>query len=83
MEIQLLGCPWDCGISVADMKEESSFIEAAYAVFMNNIEMDGNGKVLNYKYAEKRAAQYIRRYYEPGYIVEPPFEVWETELHEI
>lgn len=68
---------------IADMKEESSFIETAYAVFMNNIEMDENGRVLNYKYAEKRAAQYIRRYYEANYAVEPPFETWETELHDI
>ncbi len=68
---------------VADMKEESSFIEAAYAIFMNNLELDEKGTVLNYKYAEKRAAQYIRRYYEPEYVVEPPFEYWETELHEI
>ena len=39
-----MGYPLLNGIDyVADMKEESSFIEAAYAVFMNNIEMDGNG----------------------------------------
>lgn len=68
---------------IADMKEESSFIETAYEVFINNIEMDENGRVLNYKYAEKRAAQYIRRWYEPDYTVEPPFETWETELHDI
>lgn len=39
--------------SVADMKEKSSFIEAAYAVFMNNLEIDGKGTVLNYKYTKK------------------------------
>lgn len=39
-----VGYPLLNGIDyVADMKEESSFVEAAYAVFMNNIEMDGNG----------------------------------------
>lgn len=68
---------------ITDMKEESSFVEAAYAIFINNIEMDDSGKVLNYKYAEKRAAQYIKSYYEASYIVDPPFNDWETELYEI
>lgn len=68
---------------VADMKEESSFIEAAYAVFMNNLELDESGRVLNYKYAEKRAAQYIRQYYDAQYAADPPFEAWETKLYEI
>lgn len=68
---------------IADMKEESSFIESAYAIFINNIEMDENGKVLNYKYAEHRAAQSIRSYFDPTYKVEPPFELWEGELYEI
>ncbi|WP_435830459.1 DUF7677 family protein [Micromonospora echinospora] len=27
-----------------------------------------------------RAAQYVRRYCDPDYVVDPPFEDWETEL---
>ena len=32
------------------MKEESSFVEQAYAVFMNNLELDEDGSIVNYKY---------------------------------
>lgn len=61
-----------------DLKEESSFAEQVFIVFMNNLEYDENG-VTNYKEAEYRAAQYIRSYYDPSYVVEPPFEQSETE----
>lgn len=63
------------------LREESSFAEQAFAIFMNNLELDEYGSVLNYKYCEHRAAQYIRRYFDSDYKVEPPFAVWETELH--
>lgn len=65
------------------MKEESSFVEQAFAVFMNNLELDEDGSVLNYKHCEYRAAQYIRRYFDPDYKVEPPFDPWETELYAV
>jgi hypothetical protein len=38
--------------------------------------------VLNAKYAEKRAAQSILQYV-TGKPVEPPFEDWETSLHDL
>ncbi len=60
------------------IQEESSFAEAAFIVFMNNLEYDETG-VTNYKEAEFRAAQYVRSYCDPSYTVEPPFEPWETE----
>lgn len=60
--------------------EEPSLLEQTYAVFANNIEMDENGTVLNAKYAEKRAAQYIRSYCDADYNVKPEFEAWEVEL---
>lgn len=65
------------------LKEESSFAEQTFAVFMNNIETDTDGSVLNYKYCEKRAAQYVRKYFDSSYMVEPPFELWETELQPV
>jgi hypothetical protein len=65
------------------LKEESSFAEQAFAVFMNNLETDENGNVLNYKYSEKRAAQYIRSYFDSSFTVDPPFESWEVELHPV
>ena len=65
------------------LREESSFAEQAFAIFMNNLELDEEGGVLNYTYCEHRAAQYIRRYFDSDYIVEPPFESWETELYAV
>ena len=62
-------------------KEESSFAEMAFAIFMNNLELDETGRVTNYKYCERRAAQYIKHYFEPEYQVEPAFEAWELELY--
>lgn len=63
---------------LSDLKEESSFAEQAFIVFMNNLEYNETG-VTNYKQAEYRAAQYIRSYYDAAYVVEPPFEQWEME----
>ena len=60
---------------------EPSAIEQAYAIYANVIEIDENGTVINAKYAEKRAAQYIRFYCDNTYKVEPPFEDWEMELY--
>ena len=66
---------------ISEMQEESSFIEQAFVIFMNNLELDSAGNVLNYKYSEKRASQYIRSYFDSDYKVIPPFEEWETELY--
>lgn len=79
-----LGCPLLEGIDYLDgtLKEESSFAEMAFAIFMNNLELDGEGRVVNYKYCERRAAQYIRLYFDPAYEVEPPFAFWELELYD-
>ena len=63
------------------LKEESSFAEMAFAIFMNNLDLNEAGDVTNYRYCERRAAQYVRRYFDPGYVVEPPFEPWELELY--
>lgn len=61
--------------------EEPSALEQAYAIFANVLEVDDEGGVCNAKAAELRAAQYIRRYVDAGYVVEPPFEEWEVALH--
>ena len=61
--------------------DEPSLLEQAYAIFANNIEMDADGMVLNEKYAEKRAAQYIRQYCDNSYVDYEPFEDWEVALH--
>lgn len=61
--------------------EEPSAIEKAFAIFANVIEMDKEGTVLNAKYAEKRATDYIRSYCDSNFEIEPPYEDWETYLY--
>lgn len=61
--------------------EEPSAIEQVFAIYANVIELDENGNVLNAKYAEKRATDYLRSYCDPTFIVEPAYEYWELELH--
>lgn len=80
-----LGYPLLKGIDYTGevLKEESSFAEQTFAIFMNNLEIDENGNVLNYKYCENRAAQYIKDYFDNEYKVEPPFESWEFELYPV
>ena len=63
------------------MLAEPSLMEQAYAIFANVIEFDQQGTPVNAKYAEHRAAQWIRSYCDRGYQVVPPFEAWEVELN--
>ncbi len=64
-----------------ELKDSPSNVEAIFSVYMNNIEMDDDGIVLNNKHAMKRAAQYIRSTYDSDYVVVPEFEDWELELY--
>ena len=61
--------------------EEPSAIEQVFAIYVNVIELDDKGKVLNAKYAECIASDYLRSYCDPNFVVSPPFEDWETALH--
>jgi hypothetical protein len=61
--------------------EEPSAIEKVFAIYANVIELDENGQVLNAKYAEKRASDYLRQYCDPNFTVDPPYEDWEVALH--
>ncbi len=70
------------GIDYSRIFREPSALERVYAIFANNIELDDVGNVLNAKWAEHRAAQYIRQYV-TGLPVEPPFEGWEVELKQL
>jgi hypothetical protein len=76
-----VGLPLLDGIDYSCIFEEPSALEQTYAIFVNVLELDADGTVLNAKHAEKRAAQYIRSYVERGYRVDPPFEGWEVALH--
>lgn len=57
-----------------EFRESPSLLETVYAIFVNNLEIDDNGEVVNAKYAEQRAAQYIKQWCVKGYIADPPFE---------
>jgi hypothetical protein len=61
--------------------EEPSAIEQVFAIYANVIELDENGQVLNAKFAEKRATDYLRQYCDSNFKVEPPYEDWEITLH--
>ena len=60
---------------------EPSILEQVFAVFANTLEIDENGKALNVPHVYRRVSQYIRSTFDKTYIVVPPFESWETELH--
>lgn len=62
--------------------EEPSAIEMAFAIYANVIELDEAGTVLNAKYAEKRATDYLRAFCDSAFVVSPPYEEWETTLHD-
>jgi hypothetical protein len=61
---------------------EPSAIEQVYAIYVNVLELDENGQVLNAKYAEKRATDYLRSYCDPAYKISPPIQGWEIALYE-
>lgn len=71
------------GINYLDLYgSEPSAIEQVYAIFANVLELDEAGRVMNAHYAQKRATDYLRAYCDPGFQVDPPYEDWETALHE-
>jgi hypothetical protein len=61
--------------------EEPSAMERLFAIFANVIELDDSGNVTNAKHAERRAAQWLRAYLEPEFVIEPALEDWEVALH--
>jgi hypothetical protein len=70
------------GINYLDLYgEEPGAIEQVFAIYANVLELDEEGNVLNAKYAEKRATNYLRAYCDPTFEVNPPYEEWETALY--
>jgi len=75
---------WDIlgdGYDYDSIFENSSDFEQIFAIWGNVLELDERGEVVNSAQASKRAAQWIRRFIDPDYVVDPPFEDWELELH--
>lgn len=62
------------------LMQYGSPLEMVFTIFTNLLEIDESGQVTNAGDATFRAAQWIRRYCDPTYKVDPPFAKWETEL---
>jgi hypothetical protein len=60
---------------------EPSAIEQVFAIFANVIELDEQGKVVNYEYAQKRATDYLRAYCDTNFTVSPAYQDWEVALY--
>ncbi|MEV7897827.1 DUF7677 family protein [Streptomyces cyaneofuscatus] len=69
------------GFDYWDALQHGSDLEMVFAVFSNVLEVDEHGRTVNDGDAQYRVAQWIRARQDPGYVVDPPFEPWETELH--
>ncbi|GAA2113458.1 DUF7677 family protein [Actinomadura alba] len=65
---------------VPDLFKGGSLPEAVVMVFANVLRIGSDGTPVNAGHAERRAAQWLRRYLEHDYRVDPPFEHWEFEL---
>jgi len=68
------------GYEYESLFENPSDLERVFTIWSNVLELDAEGNVLNPDEAKRRAAQYIRRFVDPEYVVEPPFADWELEL---
>jgi hypothetical protein len=70
------------GVEYLDLYgSDPSAIEMTFAIFANVIELDGDGNVLNFTYAQKRATDYLKSYCNSSFEVSPPYEDWEMELY--
>jgi hypothetical protein len=66
-----------------DLREpltEPSWVEMAFAIFINVLDVDADGMVTNDNAAYRRAAQYLRACLGHDYEVHPPLAEWEIEL---
>jgi hypothetical protein len=63
------------------LMSEPSAMEQLYAIFANVLEIDEDGQVMNAKYAEQRAAQWLRSYIDRNYQLVPPLAPWEATLY--
>jgi len=61
-------------------EDHGSTLEQLFAIFLNVLQVDAEARVTNESAAARRAAQWLRSYCQPGYIVDPQFEEWETAL---
>jgi hypothetical protein len=76
-----VGHPVLNGVDYAEIFSEPSALEMAFAIWANHVRLDEDGVVIDANRGETRAAQFIRSYLDPTFVVEPPFEHWEQELY--
>lgn len=76
-----LGHPVLDGVDYAETLREPTAMETVLGIFANALELDADGAPLNARHAETRAAQWLRGYCDPAYVVEPPITDAEMELH--
>ncbi len=69
------------GRDYSEILNDPSSLEMLFAMTCNLIEVDNAGRVTNAAIAKKRIAQYVRSWVDDDYVVDPPFEAWEQELH--
>jgi hypothetical protein len=74
--------PLDMGDYRHNIVQYGSELEQIYTIFLRNLRIEADGKILGAEYAQRRAAQWIRRYCDPSYVIEPPFTDRELELGE-
>lgn len=63
-----------------DIARNSNELQLVFAVFTNTLEVDEHGRVTNAPEAAARAAQLVRRFHQPSYVIVPPLADWELAL---
>jgi len=53
-------------------------MEMLYAIFVNVLEVDDDGNLLNERHAKRRVAQWLRSYIDRDYKLAPPLEPWKA-----
>ncbi|NTF42395.1 MULTISPECIES: hypothetical protein [Rhizobium] len=76
-----VGYPLLEGVDYSEVLHEPSAMETLFTVFTNNMELNEEGAPLNSRYCEERAAQWLRQYCDPDYVVDPPWADHEHEPH--
>lgn len=71
---------FDSEYASGGMIDDGSAFEQLIAILGNTLRMDDNYNVINEDWIRYRASQYIRRYNERSYKIDPPLKEWETIL---
>lgn len=78
--LDLVVLPHEFGDYRPKILNYGSELEQVYTVFLRNLRIAPDGRVVGVEHAQRRAAQWIRQYCDPSYAVQPPFTDQELEL---